>query len=252
MTYRLKYSRDVSVQFVSHLETILVFDRAGRRAKLPISYSQGFSPKPQMVFGAPAAVGMTSSYEIMDLQLDNEMPCDELLETYNKNLPRGFVITRCELLNATSKHNIMSLVGASSYRIIVSFIGDIENVQNVINKVMASKELIVPKRSKKGIVDKNIRDMIYKLEIYKSTGDTDVDFDRKFYNTYEENNTCCLDLILQSGNFGSLKPELLVSAMNLLDSSQEIDVISIHRNEILIRDKNELMDPFDYEVRCSI
>jgi radical SAM-linked protein len=57
---RVKFERSQEVKFISHLDMMKAFERALRRAGLPIGYSKGFNPHPLMVFGLPLSVGMTS------------------------------------------------------------------------------------------------------------------------------------------------------------------------------------------------
>ena len=63
------YKHD-EVRFVSHLDMQRLFQRAFRRAGLPLSYSKGFNPHPLLSFATALSVGYTSECEYFDVFLD--------------------------------------------------------------------------------------------------------------------------------------------------------------------------------------
>ena len=69
MKYRVKFSKNGPVRFVGHLDMMRYFQKAIRRAGLPIKYSEGFNPHQIMSFAAPLGVGVTSDGEYMDIEL---------------------------------------------------------------------------------------------------------------------------------------------------------------------------------------
>ena len=64
---RIKFNRGEEIKFISHLDITRLWERALRRAGVPLAYSQGFSPHPQLSFAVPLAVGMTSEAELLDI-----------------------------------------------------------------------------------------------------------------------------------------------------------------------------------------
>ena len=67
------------MKFIGHLDTMRFFQKAIRRADIPVAYSEGFSPHMIMSFAAPLGVGTTSSGEYFDMQLAKDMPTKELV-----------------------------------------------------------------------------------------------------------------------------------------------------------------------------
>ena len=65
------------MRFISHLDVLRYWERAIRRAELPLSYSQGFTPHPKIAFAAPLPLGFTAEAEVMDVTLDERVPIDE-------------------------------------------------------------------------------------------------------------------------------------------------------------------------------
>jgi radical SAM-linked protein len=66
---RLKFGRGEDLKFLSHLDLMRLWERALRRAGLPLAYSEGFTPHPQIALAAPLLVGVTSDAELMDVSL---------------------------------------------------------------------------------------------------------------------------------------------------------------------------------------
>ena len=69
MKVRIKFSKEGPVKFVGHLDTMRYFQKAIRRANLPVAFSGGYSPHMIMSFAAPLGVGTESLGEYFDLEL---------------------------------------------------------------------------------------------------------------------------------------------------------------------------------------
>jgi radical SAM-linked protein len=95
---RLTFSRGEQVKYITHLDLMRAWERALRRAEIPIAYSEGFSPHAQISLAAPLAVGVTSEAELMDVFLAERMAPRELLRRLAPELPSG--------LEATSAHEV--------------------------------------------------------------------------------------------------------------------------------------------------
>ena len=65
---RICFSRSGAAIWLGHLDMMRTFERSLLRAGLPVSYSLGFNPRPELVFALPAGVGITTEYHL-DLAL---------------------------------------------------------------------------------------------------------------------------------------------------------------------------------------
>ena len=74
---RVWFTKGERVQYISHLDVLRFWERAIRRAGLPLSYSQGFTPHPKLAFASPLPVGFTAEREVMDVTLDSRTPVEE-------------------------------------------------------------------------------------------------------------------------------------------------------------------------------
>ena len=90
---RLLYEKTGDGVFLSHLDLIRLFQRTFRRAGVMLKHSQGFSPKPYVSVAMPLSVGMHSICEILDFELEGDIPVPaDLVQRLNATLPRGIII----------------------------------------------------------------------------------------------------------------------------------------------------------------
>ncbi len=87
--YRLRYRRVGGLRFLSHLELLKLVYRALTRAELPLRFTEGFHPKPKIMFGPPLPVGVESDDEELDIFLDEERPPSVLFSRVAAQLPEG-------------------------------------------------------------------------------------------------------------------------------------------------------------------
>ena len=78
ITVRMCFSKTGRAIYISHLDLIRCFQRAVCRAGLPAAYSEGFHPHMQTSFAATLPLGFSSTSEIMDLELEQEVSYEEV------------------------------------------------------------------------------------------------------------------------------------------------------------------------------
>lgn len=74
--FRVLFRKGERVRYISHLDVLRFWERAIRRAELPLSYSQGFTPHPKLAFASPLPLGFMSEAEVMDVTLDERIDPD--------------------------------------------------------------------------------------------------------------------------------------------------------------------------------
>lgn len=228
---RVKFRRGDEVKFISHLDLMKVFERAIRRARLPIAYSQGFNPHPGMVFGLPLGVGVTSEAEYGDFEItDDEMSAQEFADRLNLQLPKGVEVLAAK--KKASKQNIMATIAASEYIVIVGTPVECnqKTLKVSIDKYLSQKEIVVKKRTKNGVKDTDIRDMIF-----------DLNFELQPCGDF---NIIRFTALVSAGSKANLKPDLLIESLcGYLGFEYEID--RIHRTKLFVRSQDQLLDPME-------
>jgi radical SAM family uncharacterized protein/radical SAM-linked protein len=86
---RLRVRKEGRARYVGHLEFMTLFQRATRRAALPVRFSAGFHPAPRISFGDALPTGVESDAEIIDLELFQSIGVREAVEGLNRQLPEG-------------------------------------------------------------------------------------------------------------------------------------------------------------------
>ena len=126
-------------RFLSHLDTMRVFQRALTRARIPAAYSQGFNPHMRLSVAFPLPLGAESVCEIIDLKLEH--PAGGLVNKLNAALPEGF-----EILRTLPLFNLDKI---THIRYALAFDREFENIFD-------GRALVIPKKTKRGVVDLDI------------------------------------------------------------------------------------------------
>ncbi len=145
---RLKLSKLGRARMVGHLEYLKMFQRAVRRAKLPIRFSQGFHPMPKISFLEALPMGVSSEAELIDLELLFSVPEKQVIEDINIQLPEGFKIVEAEIIPWKSP-SPSATIASSCYRVPLSDSLSID-LSDRIRKFLAADQVMVS-RIKNGI-----------------------------------------------------------------------------------------------------
>jgi radical SAM-linked protein len=73
---RIGYRKLGRAAYRGHLDLVRVLPRILRRIEMPLFYTQGYHPKPEMVFGPALSLGTASLSEFVDVKLDGTVPFD--------------------------------------------------------------------------------------------------------------------------------------------------------------------------------
>jgi radical SAM-linked protein len=117
---RFRFSKLGKIRFTSQRDVARMWERALRRARMPLAYTEGFSPRPQLSFGLALPTGAESLAEYVDVALDPEraavMGVDvaALPATLNGLLPEGIEIEEAVLVER-SKDSLQQMVTSCSW-----------------------------------------------------------------------------------------------------------------------------------------
>jgi radical SAM-linked protein len=111
---RIEFSKGEELRAISHLDLMRALHRALRRARVPLTYSEGFVPRPRLSLAAPLAVGATGEAELMDVYLQRRMSPLTVLKAVNAQFPAGLEARTVEEV-PPSLPSLQSLVQAADY-----------------------------------------------------------------------------------------------------------------------------------------
>lgn len=106
---RIRFRKEGDLRLVGHRDLLRLLERALRRAKLPVSLSMGFNPRPRMSFPLALALGIAGRREVMDLELAEELSPQDLRERLAAELPPGLEIVSLEPLSERRKSRAIAV-----------------------------------------------------------------------------------------------------------------------------------------------
>lgn len=163
----LRFAKGRQARFISHLDTMRLFQRALRRARIPVAYSQGFHPHPKLSFASALSVGMTSTGEYLELELQTDhsgfpgAQPDEIACSLNHVLPESFRILAYSRMSPRLK-SLMSLVSAAQYVVYHDEMSAQDWSQRAAD-LMQRDTIVVERKTKKGTRRLDLRPLIYQL-----------------------------------------------------------------------------------------
>lgn len=163
MIYRCKYSKTGEMSYIAHLDTLRIFIRALRRADIPVNYSQGYSPHAKIAFSPALGMGIESLSEIIDVDSDIELAPQYFVEKLNGALPEGLQIDTCSTHEKVEA--IPTLLTHSEYAFFLPDGYDVQRLSEALERLLDSTEIVIQKKSKKGLLDINVRERIYSCSL---------------------------------------------------------------------------------------
>ena len=186
--YRITYTKDEGVKYISHLDFLRCVNRAFKRAKLPVKYSQGFNPHILQNIALPCPVGVSSECEMLDIEMTRPLDCDELRLCLDKVMPRGIKILKAE--RYTNQPDFFDICSA---RYAIDFCSDVPIQTDEFDKAEC---FMIEKKSKRGMKEVNIKDFVQSM-----------------HTTETSKCSYHIDAVINAGAQSNLKPDLLTSAM---------------------------------------
>lgn len=148
---RAVFEKKGRAKYISHLDLNRCMLRTFRRSGLPIWYTEGFNPHPYYSFALALSLGYESGCEILDFNLNKDIPFDVIRDKLNNVMPEGMRIVSV----AEQKMKITSIAKAE-----YSFSLFTENTSELlknINELLESDLILVDKKTKKGIKTVDIK-----------------------------------------------------------------------------------------------
>jgi len=164
---RVKYKKEDEMIFISHLDLQRLLQRAFRRAKINLSYSEGFNPHPKMSYGNALALGVESQGEYVDIEIEDDIEVKEFLERINEQLPDGIKFVKGQEIDPkTPSLSSIIVYGEYIFNIDLGVPLSKEFVKSRVLNFVKSKEIIITKKNKKGKkVEVDIRPMIRNFDL---------------------------------------------------------------------------------------
>ena len=215
--------------FISHLDLQRLLQRAFRRAKINLSYSEGFNPHPKMSYGNALALGVESQGEYVDIEIEDDIEVDEFLERINNQLPEGIKFIKGQEIDPkTPSLSSVIVYGEYIFNIDLDTPLSKEFVKSRVLNFVKSEEIIVTKTNKKGRkVEVDIRPLIKNFDLV-SLDDKKVTFEST----------------IATGSKANLNINILIpQILNMLDLEIDPREVSVLRRDLYAMEDGQLVTP---------
>lgn len=165
---RARFAKTGKVRFTSHRDVARIWERALRRAGLPVAYTEGFSPRPKLSFGLALSTGHESLGEYLDVNLRDDAPggdvaCEAFASLVNPALPVGMEIQAVVPLEPGAD-SLQQAVTSSTWHFELSGLSATD-LAAAIDRTLAAEEIVVTRERKGNEVTEDIRPCILDLQV---------------------------------------------------------------------------------------
>lgn len=222
MKARIKFRKYGVLKFLGHLDVMRFFQKAMRRADIPIAFTSGYSPHMIMSFAQPLGLGITSEGEYLDIELAEPVSSADALRQLNETMAEGIDVVSFRQIDEDKKSSGMTIVAAAEYLVLpkeaeASALREYNRTEPVfpaywseqINAFLAQPEIVVLKKTKRSEKEVDIKSMIYDFHM-------------------EPAGIC---LMLATGSEANLKPDLVMETF-LSFINEEGTKLHYHRREV--------------------
>ena len=163
MKVRVRFSKQGKVRFTSHRDVARIWERALRKAAVPVAYSEGFSPRPKLSFGLALPTGYESLGEYLDVDVKEAIDVDAFPARLDPCLPVGFHVQGAVEIEPGTP-SLQQAVVSCTWRIEVGGPGATELADRV-ERVLAADSLVTTRERKGQQVTDDLRPAILALEL---------------------------------------------------------------------------------------
>ena len=164
---RLRYTKRGRLRFTSHRDIARVFERALRRAEVPMAYSAGFSPHPKVSWVGAAATGTASEAEYVEIALATVSDPEAIRAALDASLPDG--IDLVEVVEARPGTSLTELVQASRWEIALPQVS-VDALEAAVRAFLAADVVEVERMTKNGRRTFDTREAVVALHAAEGPG----------------------------------------------------------------------------------
>ncbi len=161
---RTTFAKGEEIKYISHLDLMRLWERALRRAGVPLAYSKGFNPRPRISLAAPLPLGFTGRAELMDVLLTRPTSPLDFARRVRAALPPGLDIVSAEEVYIKLPA-LQTQVRWSEYRAAVASDEGLEEMEGRVERILAAETLPHLKKRKGRRQEYNLRPLIEALWI---------------------------------------------------------------------------------------
>lgn len=158
---RVRYAKRGPARFTSHRDFSRAFERALRRAEVPMAYSSGYSPHPRISYANASPTSAATEAEYLEIGLAQMCDPSRVRDALDAALPPGLVILTVVEADRTS---FADLLTASTWSVDMGDV-DADVLASAVERLIASDEVHITRMTKSGLRDFDVRAAVIELAV---------------------------------------------------------------------------------------
>ncbi|OKH28867.1 TIGR03960 family B12-binding radical SAM protein [Chroogloeocystis siderophila] len=218
---RVHFGKLGDMALVGHLDLVRLFDRAIRRAALPISFTGSFHPSPRMSMAQALPLGATSSGEIIDFELTQEVDPQEFQHRLSQQLPSDMPIYSVAVVDLKAPA-ATQILNKAEYLITVTTTNQTTSAQwqEWVAAIANSKAIWFEQTSKSGKRQNvNLRDRLFALSAEPREASAII----RYVGSCRNDGT-------------QLRPEQVIFMLEQVAPQQEFHILHVHRQQLILEE----------------
>lgn len=208
---RITFSRGEDVKYITHLDLMRFWERALRRAGVPLAYSEGYTRHPRIALAAPLPVGVTSSGELMDVYLAQRLSPHHFIKEVSRQLSNGFDIHEVREVGL-GLPSLQSEVRWADYLVEVPTPYTPEEIEDKVRHFLELATLPWQHARDKEVRSYDLRALVHGISVREIS-----------------NSTCTLQMRLRTDNSAAGRPEQVTAALGFPQRP-----LRIHRQRLIL------------------
>lgn len=164
---RLTFRKEGPTRYIGHLDLARTLERALNRARIPMSYTQGFNRRPRMQLASALPLGFTSACEIADIWLTEAMDPEQVRRQLMTRMAPGIEVYRVEDVSL-QEPALQTRTLASHYRATILDPVNVDELRQKIEDLLAAEELVRRRIRGRKRKEYDLRPLLYDLTLTES------------------------------------------------------------------------------------
>jgi radical SAM-linked protein len=231
---RITFTRGDDMKYVTHLDMMRFWERALRRAEIPVFYSEGFSPHAQIALASPLAVGTTSDCELLDVFLERRITPRAFIDAITPQLPPAITVTAARE-TGLALPSLQADVRAAEYEVDAP-LPDGRDLDTAVRELLAADTFPWEHKREDEVKQYDLRPLVLEVEVRRRMSAED----ERLNTTHRKRQTAKVVglrmLLRNDSTSGSGRPEQVALALALGPP------VRIHRTRLVLADRSPVRE----------
>ncbi|MEV1292074.1 TIGR03936 family radical SAM-associated protein [Pseudonocardia sp. NPDC049635] len=238
---RLRFAKRGRLRFLSHRDIARSFERAVRRAGVPVSHSHGFSPHPRLSWVGAAPTGAASEAEYVEMGLTREVDPELLREALDRALPEGLDVLAAAVAEPPA---LADRIDAARWRLEVRGVSHAEVVR-AVTAFLEQDSVIVTRVTPSGRKEVDVRAALVSLAVEPQvSGDVADHAPADPAASPDPTAGCAILTAVVRQTTPTVRPDDVLGALNVVaDLTPPVPVTATRMAQGLLDDGGDLVDP---------